>query len=235
MDIPSVKKVRFAEDNPMQTESSLAKSMSGADKVTSSSGDDVDMTSPIASPPSSMARPTAVIPLQPSSPSAPSPHRHTHAMGPMPPPPRSQGIHHLPPIPRAPQRALNTVPIPPVLASDLPLLPEVPQWQAAVAQPPAVLIMELNQLSIEPMSTTAEVPSPRPIQSLPLRAQVPPLAESPTVPMAPSMQPRPSTESPSIPPTQLRPSRSMGVIIPPIPGAKQGPLNFARPMAREDI
>ncbi|KIK72674.1 hypothetical protein PAXRUDRAFT_21712 [Paxillus rubicundulus Ve08.2h10] len=198
MDVSSVEKVRFADD-PMQTESSSAKSRSSADEATSSSGHDVDMTSPVASP-SSMARPTAVIPLQPGSPSAPS-----------------QGIRHLPPIPRAPQRALNTIPIPPVLASDLPPLPEVPRWQAAVAQPPAVLVMELNQLSIEPMSTTAKVPSPQPIQSLPLRAQVPPLAESPMVPMAPSTQPGPSTESPSIPPTQLRPSRSMG------------------PMAREDI
>ncbi|KIK74913.1 hypothetical protein PAXRUDRAFT_19425 [Paxillus rubicundulus Ve08.2h10] len=102
MDVPSIKKVRFAEDNPMQTESSLAKSMSSADEATSSSGDDVDMTSPIASPPSSMARPTAMIPLQPGSPSAPSLRQHTHAMGPMPPLPRSKGIRHLPPIPRAP-------------------------------------------------------------------------------------------------------------------------------------
>ncbi|KIK72208.1 hypothetical protein PAXRUDRAFT_22268 [Paxillus rubicundulus Ve08.2h10] len=187
MDVPSVKKVRFAEDDLMQIESSLAKSMSGADEATSSSGDDVNMTSPIASPPSLMARLTAVIPLQPGSPSALSPHRHTHAMGPMPPPPRSQGICHLPPIPRAPRRALNTIPIPPVLTSDLPPLPEVPRWQVAVAQPPAVLIMELNQLSIEPMSTIAKVPLPQPIQSLPLRAQVPPLAERPTVPMAPSV------------------------------------------------
>ncbi|KIK76687.1 hypothetical protein PAXRUDRAFT_18020 [Paxillus rubicundulus Ve08.2h10] len=126
MDIPSVKKVQFAEDDPMQTESLSAKSMSGADEATSSSGDDVNMTSPVASPPSSMARPTAMIPLQPGSPSAPSPRWHTHAMGPMPPPPRLQGIRHLPPIPRAPRRALDTVPILPVLTSDLPPLPEVP-------------------------------------------------------------------------------------------------------------
>ncbi|KIK73777.1 hypothetical protein PAXRUDRAFT_20504 [Paxillus rubicundulus Ve08.2h10] len=102
MDVPSVKKVRFADDL-MQTESPSAKSRSGADEVTSSSGDDVNMTSPVASPPSSTAGPTAMIPLQPGSASAPSPHQHTHAMGPMPPPPRSQGIRHLPPIPRAPQ------------------------------------------------------------------------------------------------------------------------------------
>ncbi|KIK75270.1 hypothetical protein PAXRUDRAFT_19144 [Paxillus rubicundulus Ve08.2h10] len=101
MDVPSVKKVRFADD-PMQTESLLAKSRSGADEATSSSGDDVDMTSPVASPPSSTAGLTAMIPLRPGSPSALSPRWHTHAMGPMPPPPRSQGIHHLPPIPRAP-------------------------------------------------------------------------------------------------------------------------------------
>ncbi|KIK72156.1 hypothetical protein PAXRUDRAFT_22329 [Paxillus rubicundulus Ve08.2h10] len=191
MDVPSVKKVRFADDL-MQTESPSAKSRSGADEVTSSSGDDVNMTSPVASPPSSTAGPTAMIPLQPGSASAPA-----------------SAI--FPPF----QGPLNTVPIPPVLASDLPLLPEVPRRQVAVAQPPAVLVMELNQLSIEPMSTTAKVPSPRPIRSLPLRAQVPPLAESPMVPTAPLMQPGPSTESPSIQPAQLRPSRSMGVIIPP--------------------
>ncbi|KIK79020.1 hypothetical protein PAXRUDRAFT_16549 [Paxillus rubicundulus Ve08.2h10] len=117
---------RGSEDDLMQTENSLAESMSGADKATSSSVDDVDMTSPVASPPSLAARPTAVIPLQPGSPSAPSPCWHTHAMGPMPPPPRLQGICHLPPIPMAPRRALDTIPIPPVLASDLPPLPEVP-------------------------------------------------------------------------------------------------------------
>ncbi|KIK75210.1 hypothetical protein PAXRUDRAFT_19188 [Paxillus rubicundulus Ve08.2h10] len=197
--------------------------MSSADEATSSSGDDVDMPSPVVSPPSSTARPTAVIPLQPGSPSAPSPHRHTHAMGPMPPLPRLQGIRHLPPIPRAPRRALDTVPIPPVLTSDLPPLPEVPQQQAAVAQPLVVLVMELNQLSIEPMSTTTEVPSPRAIQRLPLRAQVPLLVESPMVPMTPSMQPGPSTKSPSIPPVQLRPSRSMGVIIPPFLAPSRDP------------
>ncbi|KIK83847.1 hypothetical protein PAXRUDRAFT_14571 [Paxillus rubicundulus Ve08.2h10] len=126
MDVPSIKKVQFAEDDPMQTKSSLAESTSSADEATSSSGDDVDMTSPIVSPPSSTARLTAMIPLQPGSPSALSPHWPTHALGPMPPLPRLQVICHLPPIPRAPQRALNTVPIPPVLASDLPPLPEVP-------------------------------------------------------------------------------------------------------------
>ncbi|KAF8833436.1 hypothetical protein BDN67DRAFT_1017563 [Paxillus ammoniavirescens] len=205
MDVPSIKKVRFAEDDPMQTESSSAESTNGADEATSSSGDDVDMTSPVASPPSSTARPTAVMLLQPGSPSAPFLRWPTDALGPMP--------------PRL----------------------EVPRRQTAVAHPPAVLVMELNQLSIEPMSTTAEVPSPRPIRSLPQRAHALPLAESPmvptatTAPTAPSTQPGPSTQFPSIPPTPLRPSRSMGVIIPPVPGAKQGPLNFARPMARDDI
>ncbi|KIK73862.1 hypothetical protein PAXRUDRAFT_20427 [Paxillus rubicundulus Ve08.2h10] len=107
MDVPSVKKVRFADD-PMQTESLSAKSRSSADEATSSSGDDVDMTSPVASPPSSTAGPTAVIPLQPGSPSAPSPRRRASAI--------------FPPF----QGPLDTVPIPPVLASDLPPLPEVP-------------------------------------------------------------------------------------------------------------
>ncbi|KIK80035.1 hypothetical protein PAXRUDRAFT_16004 [Paxillus rubicundulus Ve08.2h10] len=190
MDVPSIKKVRFTEDNLMQTESSLAESTSGADEATSSSGRDSPSTRLTFSP----------IPTS----------AHTrigaHASLPM-----SQGIRHLPPIPRAPRRALNTVPIPPVLASDFPPVPEVPRWQAVVAQPPAVLVMELNQLSIEPMSTTTEVPSPRPIWSLPLRVQVPPLAESPTALL------------------------QHGGYHPPVPGAKQGPLNFAQPMAREDI
>ncbi|KAF8832995.1 hypothetical protein BDN67DRAFT_1018083 [Paxillus ammoniavirescens] len=169
MDVPSIKKVRFAEDDPMQTESSSAESTSGADKATSSSGDDVDMTSPIASLLSSTDRPTAVMLLQPGSPSAPflsvdRAHEH-HRRGPI--------------------ALTNTEPASKSACAAASRKPNGPNGHNGPNGP---------------IDATWAV-HPIPFHS-----------------------------------THATQALSQhGGYHPPVPGAEQGPLNFARPMAREDI
>ncbi|KIJ05978.1 hypothetical protein PAXINDRAFT_20801 [Paxillus involutus ATCC 200175] len=143
-------------------------------------------------------------------------------------PPTSLPRPQLPPIPRTPWRVVQTAPKPPLPPSDVKALPDVPRRQAAVEHSPAIPVVELDALTI----TTSPL-SPRPIRAMPSRAPIQPLTQST---MATSTQAGPSTQSPAIPPSQSLPSRTVEVIIPPLPGSDQMPaLHFDRPMSQEYI
>ncbi|KAF8834285.1 hypothetical protein BDN67DRAFT_985436 [Paxillus ammoniavirescens] len=158
-----------SEDDPMQTESSSAESTNGADEATSSSGDDVDMTSPIASLLSSMDRLTAMMLLQPGSPSAlflPVNQAHEH--------------HR-----RGPIASTNTEPASKSTCAAAGRKPNGPNGHNG-PNGPIDATWAVHPIPFHPTHTT---------QAL----------------------------------------SQHGGYHPPIPGAEQGPLNFARPMAREDI
>ncbi|KAF8835094.1 hypothetical protein BDN67DRAFT_1015850 [Paxillus ammoniavirescens] len=238
-----IKKVRFAVDHieiePTQAASVASTSDEESLPSPSSSGDDVDMASPMALPPSAPSQPAlthvtgADIKMDDAEVSAgPSLGWPTQSMPPpsktMPPPPRphvrvplpppSSSCPPLPPIPRAPHRAVQPL--------------QAEEAMGATASSSAVPVLELDGLSITAPSSILPS-SPQPIRALPSRAPKHPPTDSATAPLMQAGQPTPSPDSTPSPPF---PPATMAVFIPPVPGCKEyAGVSLRRPMMREDI
>ncbi|KAF8834151.1 hypothetical protein BDN67DRAFT_985530, partial [Paxillus ammoniavirescens] len=139
-----------------------------------------------------------------------------HVRVPLPPPSSSWPL--LPPIPRAPRRAVQPL--------------QAEEAVGATASSSAVPVLELDGLSITAPSSISPS-SPRPIRALPSRAPKHPPTDSATAPSTQAGQPTPSPASTPSPPF---PPATMAVFIPPVPGYEEyAGVSLRRPMTREDI